>query len=279
MINNNLILLIFACLIIVSCRTPRYVYSPAPPNNPYFREKGESKLAAYYSTGGDANELADEYNNGYDLQGAYAISDHFALSADLFKRKEKDSISDYDRMYFDRSVVRYNRHITSLGGGFYGDLFDKRIYCNLYGGVGSGKYSFSDNGIDNGTSYNRHYKSDMTKWYIQPSINFFSKYLRTGLIGKICWVHFDNISTSYTPAELVYLNLDRLPGRTLIFFEASWSVQATFKSMNWMFIEGLITSSTDPFDRNTVNLEARNFNASIGVGIDFSKMTKKKLQK
>ena len=277
--NRNLILLFIICVTIVSCRTPRYIYSPAPPNNPYFREKGESKLAVYYSTGGDANELAAEYNNGYDVQGAYAISNHVALTADFFKRNEKDSISNYDRTYFDRSVVRYNRHITSFGGGFYGDLFDKHIYCNIYGGVGFGKYSFSDNGIDNGTFYTRDYKSHMTKWYIQPSINFFSKYLRTGLIGKMCWVHFDNISTSYTPAELVYLNLDRLPGRTLIFFEASWNLQATFKNMNWMFIEGSITASTDPFDRNTVNLEARNFNASIGVGFDFSKMKMKNKRK
>src|SRR6185436_15498399 len=94
---------------LTSCRTPRFVYSPAPPNNPYFREKGESKIAAYYSTAADENDLQQEYNDGLDLQAAYAVSDHFALTADYFKRNEKDVFKDYDRSLFDSSVIRYDR--------------------------------------------------------------------------------------------------------------------------------------------------------------------------
>lgn len=271
----NLTLFLSVCITIISWRTPRYIYSPAPPNNPYFSEKGESKLAAYYSTGADGNELTNEYNNGYDLQAAYAVSNHLALTADYFKRNEKDAIYDYARTYFDSSVVRYKRHLTSFSAGYFTTITnDKKISMNIFGGLGFGNYSFTDNGLDNGTNYSRYYSSDMRKWYIQPSINFFSEYLRTALIGKISWVHFDDIGTSYTTAELTYLELERLPGKTLSFLSATWSIQATFKNMKWMFIEGSLTGSSDPFQ--TVNAEARNFNASIGVGLDFSKMKMKK---
>jgi hypothetical protein len=277
MIQKDLILLLLICLTIISCRTPRFVYSPAPPNNPYFRERGESKLAAYYSTGADANELTNEYNNGFDLQGAYAVSDHFALTADYFKRSEKDGIYEDNRTYFDTSVVRYKRRLTSIGAGYYTPITnDRKITMNVYGGLGFGKYSFSDDGLDNGAGYHRDYSSDMTKWYIQPSINFFvGNYFRTGLISKVSWVRFNDIETSYTSAELSYLDLDRLPGRTLRFFEATWNVQVSFRNMNWFYLDGGFTFSSDPFVNDDTNLEARNFNASIGISLDLSKIKRK----
>jgi hypothetical protein len=277
MIQKDLILLLLICLTIISCRTPRFVYSPAPPNNPYFRERGESKLAAYYSTGADANELTNEYNNGFDLQGAYAVSDHFALTADYFKRSEKDGIYEDNRTYFDTSLVRYKRRLTSIGAGYFTPITnDRKITMNVYGGLGFGKYSFSDDGLDNGAGYHRDYSSDMTKWYIQPSINFFvGNYFRTGLISKVSWVRFNDIETSYTSAELSYLDLDRLPGRTLRFFEATWNVQVSFRNMNWFYLDGGFTFSSDPFVNDDTNLEARNFNASIGISLDLSKINRK----
>ena len=277
MIQKDLILLLLICLTIISCRTPRFVYSPAPPNNPYFRERGESKLAAYYSTGADANELTNEYNNGFDLQGAYAVSDHFALTADYFKRSEKDGIYEDNRTYFDTSLVRYKRRLTSIGAGYFTPITnDRKITMNIYGGLGFGKYSFSDDGFDNGAGYHRDYSSDMTKWYIQPSINFFvGNYFRTGLISKVSWVRFNDIETSYTSAELSYLDLDRLPGRTLRFFEATWNVQVSFRNKNWFYLDGGFTFSSDPFVNDDTNLEARNFNASIGISLDLSKINRK----
>lgn len=235
-------------------------------------------MAAYYSTGADANELTNEYNNGYDLQAAYAISDHFALTADYFRRKEKDAIFDSDRTYFDSSIVRYKRHLSSFGGGYFTTITnDKNISMNVFGGLGFGNYSFTDDGVENGVNYSRYYSSNLTKWYIQPSINFFiGDYFRTALVSKITWVHFSEIQNSYTPAELTYLDLDRLPGKTLSFVEGTWNAQVSFKNMHWFWLEGGLTVSSDPFTNQDSNLEARNFNASIGIGFDFSKMGGKK---
>ena len=271
-----IILLLLITTTIISCRSPRFVYSPAPPNNPYFREKGESKLAAYYSTSGSGNDLQNEYNDGLDLQAAYAVSDNWALTADYFKRNEKDVFSDYENSFVDSSIVRYDRNISSFGAGYFTPLTkDKDIVFNVFGGLGFGKFSFTDVGQDNGVIYNRYYNSHLTKWYIQPSVNFFGgNYFRTGLIGKVSWVHFGDISTSYTPSELEYYGLQLLPGKTLSFFEATLNMQVTLKKINWLYLDGGLTVSTDPFDDETY-LEARNFNASIGFSIDFSKIKKK----
>jgi hypothetical protein len=165
--RKYLILLFTFSMALVSCRTPRFVYSPAPPNNPYFKTKGESRLAGYYSTGGDDNKLTGEYANGLDLQAAFALSNYWALTADYFKRNEKDIFYDYNRRHFDSSVIRYNRNLTNFGAGYFIPVTkDQRIFMNLFGGTGFGKFSFTDKGIDSiRMNYSRNYNSNTTKWY------------------------------------------------------------------------------------------------------------------
>ncbi len=276
MINNNLILLIFACFIIVSCRTPRYVYSPAPPNNPYFREKGESKLAGYYSTGGDANQLTSEYNDGLDIQAGYALSDHWAATADYFKRDEKDVTNMVTQGLFDSSAIRYDRNLLSFGVGYLFPITEKKtILYSVFAGGGFGKLAFTDNGFDNNVTYSRYYKTELTKWYLQSAINFYAgKYFRTALVGKLSWVHYANPVTSYTADELEYLDLNILPGKTLLFIEPAWNLQVTFKNLEWVYLDGGFTFCSDPFG-NSTNLVARNLNASIGISLDLSKMERK----
>src|SRR5664279_417084 len=102
-----IVLIISTCF--TSCNTYRYIYSVSPPNNPYFTEKGESKLTAYYSSAGN-DRLTKEYAHGVDLQGAYAISNHWAITTGYFNRREKDNyFGSYN--LFDSSVVRYKRNL------------------------------------------------------------------------------------------------------------------------------------------------------------------------
>ena len=89
MTRNCLIFISIAVICCCSCSSPRFIYSPSPPNNPYFKETGDSKLAAYYSSGGDDNKNTGHKNNGLDLQAAYAISDHWALTAGFLKGQKE----------------------------------------------------------------------------------------------------------------------------------------------------------------------------------------------
>ena len=274
--KKNLLVLLMISTVLFSCRTPRYIYSPAPPNNPYFREKGESKLTAYYSASGSENEIQDEYGNGVDLQAAYAVGKHWALTADHFRRSEKQVGKDTDVPFFQSSTIRYKRKITSLGFGYFMPVIEnKAIMFNALGGVGFGKFSFDDYGLNNGANYARYHNNDVIKWYVQPSINFFAgNHFRTSLIGKVSWVHYSESETNYTQPELEYLDLNLLAGRTLSFFEFTWNMQIVL-GKGGMHLEGGLTISTDPFG-NITGLEARNLNASIGLGFDFSNMKRAK---
>jgi hypothetical protein len=270
--------LLISMVVLYSCQPPRYIYTAAPPNNPYFRQKGESKVAAYYSTSSSENELEDEYDNGMDLQAALALSDHWALTADYFKRDEKQVATDADEPLFQNATIRYDRKITSFGTGYFMPVNPKKtIVFNTYGGIGFGDFSFDDYGLNNGVNYSRFYKNNITKWYVQPSVNFFAgQYFRSGFITKFSWVRYRSQVTNYTPAELDYLGLTLLRRTTLSFLEITFDFQVTFEQMKWMHFDAGFTICSDPAIRKTTNLEARNLNASIGLSFDFSKMIKSK---
>lgn len=260
-----------------SCHPPRYIYSPAPPNNPYFRQKGELKVAAYYSTSGSENKTENEYDNGFDLQSAYALSDHWALTADYYKRNEKQVEVDADEPFFQKATIRYNRKITSVGAGYFMPVNSRKtVMFNAFGGIGFGRFSFIDYGLSNNADYYRNYTNDIVKWYIQPSLNFFpTNYFRTGLTTKLSWVHYRNAITNYTQPEIDYLDLDVLERKTLSFFELTLNYQVTLEKLPWVYLDGAVTLCPEAANGNA-NLETRNFNASIGLSFDLSKLKKNK---
>lgn len=271
----NLILLT-ATILFISCNTPRYIYSPSPPNNPYFSEKGESKLSAYYSSGGDDNTITGERNNGFDIQGAYAISSNWALITGYFNRKERDVYSYGKYNFFDSSNIAYKRALADIGAGYFFPLGDFRsVSFNIYGGFGFGKFSFNDNGTDkSGNVYARYHNSKITKWYLQPSLNAMpGKYFRASFTGKFSFVHYGNISTSYTDDEQQYFYLDRIKNKTIFFVEPSFNMQIGIPKCDWLKLDGSFTFSSDPYDNNS-RIEARSFNASIGLSFDLFKLKK-----
>jgi hypothetical protein len=265
-------ILLFACF--VSCSSNRYIYSASPPNNPYFKEKGESKFAAYYSSSKD-NASAKEFANGWDLQGAYAIGEHWALTASLFNRREQD-VYKYNSSNnpFDSSVVKYKRNMFETGGGYFISVNPKKtITINLYGGAAFGKFSIDDNGINGNTNYNRTHSSKITKWFLQPSVNFMpGKFIRLSFSIKTSNVHYGNIQTNYTNNELLYFNLYILNNKTLNFIEPCWNFQFGLPKYPWVKLDWIISGVSN----NLVYIEnVRQNNVSIGLTFDFSKKTTK----
>ncbi|MEI9807293.1 MAG: hypothetical protein WDO16_05080 [Bacteroidota bacterium] len=274
--RNASLFLLASIIFFTSCNSPRYIYTPSPPNNPYFTEKGQSKLAAYYSSGGDDNTISGEKNNGLDVQGAYAISNNWALTAGYSGRKERGVYSYAEYNFFDSSVVDYKRSLVDMGGGYFLALNERRtVSFNLFGGLGFGKFSFTDKGIDKmRAGYNRFHSSNIVKWYAQPSLNALpGKYFRASFIFKFSFLHYGNISTSYTSDELQYFFLDKINNKTLFFFEPSFNMQIGIPKCDWLKIDGGFTFSTDPYDNNS-RIEARSFNASVGLSVDLSQLKK-----
>jgi len=260
-----------ATTIFSSCVQSRYIYSAAPPNNPFFKEKGDSKLAAYYSEATGIN-LYNKYAHGIDVQAAYAISDHFAVTAGLLNRHEKDDLA-YGNL-FDSSVVTYKRNLFDLGAGYFVALNKRKtITFNLYTGFSTGKFSFDDFGLKDNRNYSRFHSSDISRFYFQPSLNFSpGKVVQIALVLKSSYLKYKNIETNYTTEELQSLRLYNLGNNTRNIFEWGWDFQFQHPDVPWVKLE-VITS----FVYRPINSfwDVRTANSSIGLNFDLSKTKKK----
>ncbi len=275
-------ILFFTIIVFASCSsTYRYIYSASPANSPYFKEKGESKLAAYYSAGdGEDNNQPGNYIHGIDLQGAYAISNHWAITAGYFNRRERD-VYDYSDLY-NASIVKYKRNLFDIGAGYFLPLNNqKTLTANLYGGWATGKFYFEDN-----AGSNHYYENGINKWFIQPSINFMpGNSVRLSLAGKVSFVHYGKTRTTYKDDELAYFSLQTLENRMLTFFEPSFNFQFGLPKLPWIKLEMVFSSaSKNKVEEHLISneqvedsrLRVRGSNASLGLSFDFSKMKKKK---
>ena len=265
----------FSCavtvLVLSSCTSRRYIYSASPPNNPYFSKKGQSQVTALYSSSGANHDASTNgYAHGYDLQGAYSIADHWALTAGYFNRDEKNSYNYYSyNSPFDSSVVTYKRNLIGFGAGYFFPLDNQKdIFLNVYGGIGFGKFSFDDKGRISGANYSRYHNSNITKWYFQPAVNFSTgDYFRAAVILGSSFVHYGNIQTSYTSTELQNFSLDRISNRTLYFFEPGVNFQFGIPQFPWVKFD--LTVNAVSYNSNDI-LGVRSGNTSVGLTFDLS---------
>ncbi|MEO7767756.1 MAG: hypothetical protein ABIS01_10030, partial [Ferruginibacter sp.] len=84
--KHTITLLAIISVAFVCCNTPRYMYSPSAQNVPVLVKKGDSKVSANYSSDLSGNPFTSspgtsnkKKSSGFDLQGAVAITDNFAI--------------------------------------------------------------------------------------------------------------------------------------------------------------------------------------------------------
>lgn len=259
-----------------SCNTNRYIYTASAPNNPNFTDKGDSKVAAYYSSSPNTL-ISTNYTEGFAAQAAYAITNHWAITSSYFHQKELDVFNYYSsgNNPFDSSVVNYKRNLFDIGGGYFINLNDKKtITFNFFGGLSFGKFSFNDDGLDgNGAKYSRFHSSKITQWYFQPAISFLpTEAFRFAIILKPVFVHYGNIKTSYTTDELGYFNLSNLGNNTKGFLQFSSNFQLCIPKYSWVKLDMIfstIANNTALYQQNV-----RRTNVSIGLSFDLSKLKK-----
>lgn len=269
-------LLIILVSLTASCTTQRYSYTASPANNPIFTKKGESKIAGYYSTS-SGNETNNIYADGLDLQGAYAVGNNWAITASYLNRKEKDIFGESYNI-FNSSVVKYKRQLLELGGGYFTPLNKKEtIVFNIFGGFGAGKFSLTDNGINtDNNAYSRMHQSYLSRWFIQPSINFLpGSYVRISYAMKFTFLKYNNIITNYTPEEQSSLFLQNLGSRGYNFIEPSLAFQFGIPQVPWVKLETIMSGVNNKRLLN-YELDVRSLSVSVGLNFDPSKMNSKK---
>jgi hypothetical protein len=229
-------------------------------------KKGDSKIGAVYSTNFAGQVVNDGYkidnrSRGFDLQGAAAITDHFAVQANYFYRWEKTTGGA------DSTTLRYNRNLTELGLGYFIPIdIKKNIIFQVFAGAGLGKFTITDKDRF-GSNF---HQANITKIYIQPAILYRSKgSFTTSVSLRASILNYSNIKTSYTPSQLNDYKLDSLNNRAKIFFEPAFTGSFGFKGLPGVKLE-LQAGLSFLASRNIIDYRIVNFSA--GTWIDVGKL-------
>ena len=101
-----------------ACYSPRYVYSPPTQNIPLLNKKNDLEFSAFYAGSINAFKEKGNYNRGFDIQTAWAVSNHFAVMLNESVRWEKNGGND---SFFpnDSSFLSYKRNFTEVGAGYF----------------------------------------------------------------------------------------------------------------------------------------------------------------
>lgn len=229
------LLLPVLAIVLFSCETSRYLYSHSLPNQPAFEEKGESKVGGYVLMGDGG--LGDKGNTAIDGQAAFALTDHFAVTASYYNRKELDNGSGGG---LNADAIRYKRNLVELGGGYFQKINKAgRGFFNMYGGFGYGKFSIRDVGKDNDMlDYFRYHDVNIFKMYLQPGFRLGGRFSLL-LLWRFSMVHYHNLNTNYTTEEQANFELNKISKtRTQFFFEPTAGFQFAIPSAEWIKIEG-----------------------------------------
>ncbi len=270
----------FYIFVLTSCYTPRYVYSPSAHNVPVFLKKGDTKLAADLSTNFSKKNTAegivkDNKSGGIDLQGAYAITNKFAVQLNYSRRTEKNN-GDFSVNNLDSSVINYKRSLTEIGVGYYSVLTNnQQAVFQVFAGIGFGKFGFTDIGRDqNNVFHNQFHQMNITKLYLQPSFTVRSKKnFVASLSSRFSVIYFHNIQTDYSATDLDNYKLDSLSYRPRLFWEPAVINTFGFKKLPGLQFEFQVDLS---LLLSPLFIDYRAFNFSIGALFDVPKLLKKK---
>jgi hypothetical protein len=273
------ILSLIFIIVFASCNTPRYAYSPTAHNVPVFTKQGDTKVASYYSNNGiytstddNGNEYDRNVAQGFDIQGAAAVTNNIALQAAYYYRNE-NSNQNSNNGNFETNSVKYNRYLFEFGAGFFTPLDKKQhMLFQFYAGMGFGKSTIREKGTDfNLNLYSRFYDADLTKYYFEPSMTFRTpkEIFAATIATRWSIVKFRNINTDYTFSEKLNYNLDSLDRYAVAFFEPSFVGSFGFPKLPGVRLE-LQTGLSVLLDNSF--FDYRPFNFSVGLVLDIPKI-------
>ena len=252
-------------LILTSCYSPRYVYSPVTQNIPLINKKNDVKVAGYLAGGGSGtNNLSSPgaYNLGLDLHTAYAVTDHFAVMLNQYNRWERNGRNN-DVFAGDSILILYKRSLTEMGVGYYKSMNDHNSCFQLFGGFATGKFMINESSARNRTANGRFHTSHVNKIFIQPSIiSGMTKNFTAAFSSRFSMVYYDKINTDYSDAELKQYFLTDLSASPVFFWEPTMSYMFGFKKLKGIKVE---TQLGIAILMNRRFVDYRTLNLAIGV--------------
>lgn len=135
---------VFALSCVTFLSSCSMMYMPNTINTPLFGEKGDLEVAAYTAL------------NGYDVQAAYAPTDHIGV---MLNTNFLDNSTD--------STMNFHRHFFIEGGVGYYTKIGEKGRAEVYGGYGMGTL----NSVwDSGSLFANNAQVSNNRIFIQPAI-------------------------------------------------------------------------------------------------------------
>ena len=256
-----------------ACYAPRYVYNPPTQNIPLLNKKNDFEVSAFYAGSLNPFRGKGDYNRGFDLQAAWAVSNHFAVMLNENVRWEKNVGND---SFFptDSSMLSYKKNFTEVGAGYFTSAGNnKKLQFQIFGGTAFGSSKIFDDFTSNNVRLNKYHYSSVTKIFIQPALIYsVFRTFSTALSSRFTEILFRNIRTNYTPSELNNYKLDSISISPVFFWEPAVNYIFSFKKLPVKLqLQGSITVLL-----NHRFVEHRTSNIAIGLIYNFPKDAKNK---
>jgi len=256
-----------------SCYTPRYVYSPSAQNIPLIHKKNDLEFSGFYSASLNRFKGKGDYNRGFDLQSAWAISNHFAVMLNESAQWEKNGTND--TYYFgDTSRLSYRRNFVEIGLGYFSATrHSPKMQVQVFGGAAFGISDITDRYLSNNVEADKYHNSNVTKIFLQPALLYSPlKNFSAAFSSRFTAVIFTHIHTNYTAEELDNYLLDSLTVSPVFFWEPAVSYAFGFKKFPVKFrVQGSLSVLI-----NHRFIEHRSTNFGLGIFADFYKKNKSK---
>lgn len=208
-----------------------FAYAPSGVNAPFLKEENQLRISGNLTIG-ENDEDSDrklEQTFGINLKTAYAITNHFGITAAYFYGKERDKYNSLGGSVVEATELSYRRNAGEIGVGYFSAVDSKqKCYVEIYGGYSKAKNSIRIQ-TDDINQKEDFYNNKHNLFYIQPGITIHHKNLfQAGVFLRTSLVKFGNASTSYGDEKLKnnYVRLFDLDKHNFIFFQPAVSVRA-----------------------------------------------------
>jgi hypothetical protein len=244
-VKKNYTHILILVVIILNSSCVHYYYAPSSNNVPLFKEKNEGRIQAQYTTTGA--QVDYDAADGFEIQTAYALGNHTALQLNFFHASEDDE--DYGSGSGNYIEAAY---------GYYKPFGKKRWVFETYAGLGlGGVTNVFKNGYDNYAT--EHAKTSITKFFVQPSIGFATKYFDAAFSSKFSIVNIGfNSSTLSKENNLYdYEYVESLRnGKSYFFWEPGLLIRGGFKNIQavMQITETIISDDTQPISNASLSL-------------------------
>ena len=246
---KTILILLLIPLFLTSCF--HVYYAPNTVAAPMLSHKNEVRINGLYAYGGDS-----EYDGG-ELQLAYAIKDNWGLMFNSFFAGNSHAKDEYYETghgsYFEAGAGYFNRFEPG----------SKWMY-ECYGGLGFGS-------VTNDYDYLDYSKVGVTKFFIQPSVGFKSRYFEFAFVprmGVVNWkVQKEQIQNSQN--DYLKTDLQAISNKPTFFaFEPGIILRGGAEGFKLQAGFTLFTNNHFYYDF----AESANFN--LGVSINLNRMKK-----